>query len=253
MEKETKAPLSAEDVLEKIRLERSNNFTSYNPIFRSTCIAAMEEYAAQQTASLSKELETEQWACARITAERDRLVKEMEEKQKEVDRIQAAYKHITAITNANGELEFHARKEERPRKSQPPFNAMREAMYLISLGEWEQSAQVFTAFDLHQKMIIMQEVRIRTPGVIDYKSGVDVTEFVEINETLTGKCGHFAFYKSPSKEEPVADTEESQRDLWNEMVIYWHTSRTDMTIFNKHDDPISLLMSKFKITRLPKA
>lgn len=193
------------------------------------------------------------------------------------------FKSIIAITNGNGELEFIAREKARPLvqyyKQDEPYT------FLIAVEKWEQSARVFTAFDQdHVRMlcraIVMTEQSIKIPHL-----SIDVTDFIEIRKTYfitEDKRMFHAFYKSPSKEEsvtndeyeeediydavrkhraahperfiePVGEAQESQIDLWSEMLIEWHKQSTDCVIFNKTINPLNCVMSKFKITRLPKA
>lgn len=113
------------------------------------------------------------------------------------------YKHITAKTNPNGELEFHARENNRPLAQD--YIGDNPYPFLIAVEKWEQSAQVFTAASIHEENKIKQAV-IDSPEwkgdlPMNYKLGIDVTNFVSIENVLShidaiGVC--FAFYKSPS-------------------------------------------------------
>lgn len=87
------------------------------------------------------------------------------------------------------------------------------------------------------------------------KLGFDVSEFVEIRQTYfitEYKRMFHAFYKSPSKEDPFGEAQESQIQLLNELVMmFWHE-----TVFKDEDSRLKGIrktLANFKITRLPKA
>lgn len=162
------------------------------------------------------------------------------------------FKSIIAITNGNDELEFHCYTHLIPGPSYP----IDAAVYKSALLEWEQSVQVFKAFDLHQEIMIKQEVidfpEWRSNLLMSYKLGINVTAIVDIKHSIRKGIDKYAFYKSPSKEDPVAEAQESQRQLLNELVMmFWHE-----TVFKDEDSRLKGIrktLANFKITRLPKA
>lgn len=123
------------------------------------------------------------------------------------------FKSIIAKSNGNGELEFICHKEEKPVipdrfkfQTSRMNNAMSE--YDWRMREWEQSAQVFLVFSKAEE----NKIRLHLQSAGNYvfvNKNIDVTDFVEIrqrNGPYKSNLDWFAFYKSPSKEEPVTNT-----------------------------------------------
>lgn len=183
------------------------------------------------------------------------------------------FKNIIAKANGNSELEFHAYEREKPNANNYPYSYVD---WSIDVMKWEQSAQVFRPFNRLEQDKIMNKASMNIGKSAlneNIKYGIDVTDFVVIEEYIgLGLEGYFAFYKSPSKEEPVispgyepgvygyktaidsteaikpiAEAQEDQDTIIKELIDVFDSASSNSYGYGHIMNSIK---SKFKITRI---